>query len=405
MAKKTIRDIDMKGKRVIMRVDFNVPMDENRKVSDTTRIDAALPSIKAVLDGGASLILMSHLGRPKGAPNPKYSMAPVVEVLAARLGGTKVSMAPDCVGAEVESMAAALKPGEVLLLENLRFHAEEEGNDPAFSASLAKLADIYVNDAFGTAHRAHASTEGITKHMKTAVSGFLMEKELKFLGDAVSSPVRPLVAILGGSKVSSKIGVIENLMDKADSIIIGGGMTYTFAKALGKGIGSSIFTAADLPVAEGILKKAKEKGVELVLPLDDVVTNANIGDLLADPSKGDAAETLVIEGDVPDGWSGVDIGPKTVTRIESILDKAGTVVWNGPMGVFEIDKFAAGTNAVANKLAGIKATTIIGGGDSVAAVNKAGLADKMSHVSTGGGASLEFLEGQTLPGVAALNDQ
>jgi len=404
MAKKTIRDIDMRGKRVIMRVDFNVPLNEKLEVSDATRIDAALPSIRAILDGGASLILMSHLGRPKGGPDPKYSLAPTVAVLAERLKGVKVSLAPDCVGPEAEKLAGALAPGEVLVLENLRFHPEEEANDPEFSRQLAKLAEIYVNDAFGTAHRAHASTEGITKFMPVAVSGFLMEKELKFLGDAVSSPVRPLVAILGGSKVSSKIGVIDNLMDKADSIIIGGGMTYTFAKALGRKIGNSIFTGEDLPIAERILAKAKEKGIELVLPCDDVITSSSIGDLLADPVKGASAETMVIEGDIPDGWAGVDIGPKTLARIDSILDKAGTVVWNGPMGVFEVKKFAEGTNAVARKLASIKATTVIGGGDSVAAVNKAGLAEKMSHVSTGGGASMEFLEGCVLPGVAALND-
>jgi phosphoglycerate kinase len=404
MAKKTIRDIDMRGKRVIMRVDFNVPLTENLEVRDATRIDAALPSIRTILDGGASLILMSHLGRPKGAPNPKYSLAPVVKVLSERLQGVKVSFAPDCVGPEVEKLASGLASGEVLILENLRFYAQEEANDPAFSQQLAKLADIYVNDAFGTAHRAHASTEGITKHMAVAVSGFLMEKELKFLGDAVANPVRPLVAILGGAKVSSKISVIESLMDKADSVIIGGGMTYTFAKALGRNIGSSMFVNEDLPVAEGILKKAKEKGIELVLPCDDVVTNMPIGEILEDTAKAESAETLVVEGDIPEGWAGVDIGPKTVAKIESILDKAGTVVWNGPMGIFEVPKFAAGTNAVAKKLADIKATTVIGGGDSVAAVKKAKLADKMTHVSTGGGASLEFLEGRTLPGVAALND-
>ena len=403
MAKKTIRDIDMRGKRVIMRVDFNVPLTETLEVRDATRIDAALPSIRAILAGGASLILMSHLGRPKGV-TPKYSMAPTVKVLTDRLPGVKVGFAPDCVGPEVEKLASALAAGEVLVLENLRFHDQEEANDPAFCQQLAKLADIYVNDAFGTAHRAHASTEGITKYMSVAVSGFLMEKELKFLGDAVSNPVRPLVAILGGSKVSSKIGVIEHLMDKADSIIIGGGMTYTFAKALGRNIGGSIFASEDLPVAEGILKKAKEKGIELVLPSDDVITNVSIGAILEDTAKAETAETRVVEGDVPEGWAGVDIGPKTIAHIETILDKAGTVVWNGPMGIFEVPKFAAGTNAVAKKLASVKATTVIGGGDSVAAVNKAKLADKMSHVSTGGGASLEFLEGRVLPGVAALND-
>jgi phosphoglycerate kinase len=404
MAKKTVRDIDLKGKRVIMRVDFNVPLDPNLAVSDATRIEAALPTIRYILDQGASLILMSHLGRPKGGPEAKYSMAPCVPVLAKHLG-REVKMAADCVGPEVEALAAALVPGSVLLLENLRFHKEEEGNDPAFCKQLAKLAEVYVNDAFGTAHRAHASTEGIAKCMPVAVSGFLLEKELKFLGEAVTNPVRPFVAILGGSKVSSKIGVITNLLDKADSIVIGGGMAYTFYKAQGLPIGTSLFTAEDLPVAEDVLAKAKAKGVELVLPVDNVVTDGDVGAMFKDASLADAAGVKTVGTEIPDGWAGVDIGPETVKLIGDILAKAKTVVWNGPMGIFEIARFAAGTNEVAKQLAAVDGTTVIGGGDSVAAVNKAGLADKMSHVSTGGGASLEFLEGRILPGVAALADK
>jgi len=403
MAKKTVRDADLAGKKVIMRADFNVPLNESRAITDTTRIDKALPTIEYILEQGASLILMSHLGRPKGEAKPELSLKPVAESLAAKLGCT-VTMAPDCIGDEVTKMATDLKAGEVLLLENLRYHKEETANDADFSAALGKLAEVYVNDAFGTAHRAHASTAGITAHMDTCVSGFLLEKEIKFLGDAVVSPEKPLVAILGGAKVSSKIGVITNLLDKADHIIIGGGMTYTFYKAQGKTIGTSLFTEEDLPVAKEILEKAAAKGVELVLPLDDMVSNANIGAMFKDPSLEASAETKIVEGGIPEGWAGVDIGPKTIEKINSILKDAKTVVWNGPMGVFEFEKFAKGTTDVAKKLAEIDGTTIIGGGDSVAAVNKFGLADKMTHVSTGGGASLEFLEGKELPGVAALDD-
>ena len=403
MAKKTVRDIELKGRKVIMRVDFNVPLNDKLEVTDDTRIVGALPTLKYVLEQGAALILMSHLGRPKGAPEDKYSLKPVAARLASLLG-REVQMAPDCIGDAVKKMAAALQPGQVLLLENLRFHKEEEGNEEGFCKELASLADVYVNDAFGTAHRAHASTEGITRFMKTAVSGFLLEKEIKFLGDAVTSPERPLVAILGGSKVSSKIGVITNLLDKADSIIIGGGMAYTFYKAQGRSIGSSLFTEEDLPVAKEILDKAKAKGVELVLPVDDLVTNGDVGAMFKDAALAAGATVKVVTGSIEAGWAGVDIGPESVNKISAILDKAKTVVWNGPMGIFELAPFAGGTNAVAKKLAGISAMTIIGGGDSVAAVNQFGLADKMTHVSTGGGASLEFLEGQVLPGVAALND-
>ena len=403
MPKKTIRDIDLNAKKVIMRVDFNVPLDENQNITDDTRIEAALPSIKYILEKGASLILMSHLGRPKGEVKSKLSLAPISKRLGEKLG-IDVAMAPDCIGDEVESLASKLSPGQVLLLENLRFHSEETKNDPDFSDQLAKLAEVYVNDAFGTAHRAHASTAGITKKMDVCVSGFLLEKEIKFLGDAVTNPEKPLVAILGGAKVSSKIGVIKNLLKKADSIIIGGGMSYTFFKAQGREIGKSLFTEADLPVAEGILKEASEQNVELVLPIDTVITDKDVGDMFDDPSIADSAETKIIEGDIPEDWEGVDIGPKTIEKIKGILTDARTVVWNGPMGVFEFEKFAAGTNAVAEYLAQINAMTIIGGGDSVAAVNKCGLADKMTHVSTGGGASLEFLEGKVLPGVDALDD-
>lgn len=403
MAKKTVRDIELKGRKVIMRVDFNVPLNDKLEVTDDTRIVGALPTLKYVLEQGAALILMSHLGRPKGAPEDKYSLKPVAARLATLLG-REVQMAPDCIGEAVKKMAAALQPGEVLLLENLRFHKEEEGNEEGFCKELASLADVYVNDAFGTAHRAHASTEGITRFMKTAVSGFLLEKEIKFLGDAVTSPERPLVAILGGSKVSSKIGVITNLLDKADSIIIGGGMAYTFYKAQGRSIGSSLFTEEDLPVAKEILDKAKAKGVELVLPVDDLVTNGDVGAMFKDAALAAGATVKVVTGSIEAGWAGVDIGPESIKKISAILDKAKTVVWNGPMGIFELAPFAGGTNAVAKKLAEINAMTIIGGGDSVAAVNQFGLADKMTHVSTGGGASLEFLEGQVLPGVAALND-
>ncbi|MCK5267406.1 MAG: phosphoglycerate kinase, partial [Spirochaetes bacterium] len=363
MPKKTIRDIDLNAKKVIMRVDFNVPLDENQNITDDTRIEAALPSIKYILEKGASLILMSHLGRPKGEVKSKLSLAPISKRLSEKLG-IEVTMAPDCIGDEVESLVSKLSPGQVLLLENLRFHSEETKNDPDFSDQLAKLAEVYVNDAFGTAHRAHASTAGITKKMDVCVSGFLLEKEIKFLGDAVTNPEKPLVAILGGAKVSSKIGVIKNLLKKADSIIIGGGMSYTFFKAQGREIGKSLFTEADLPVAEGILKEASEKNVNLVLPVDILVTDKDVGDMFDDPSIVDSAETKIVEGDIPDEWEGVDIGPKTIEMIKGILAESRTVVWNGPMGVFEFPNFAGGTIGICEALASLDdATTIIGGGD------------------------------------------
>lgn len=389
MAKRTLRDIDVKGKRVLMRVDFNVPI-ENGVVGDDTRIRAALPSIQHVLDHGGSLILMSHLGRPKGKVVESMRMKPVADYLA-NLLGRPVKTASDCVGPEAEAAAKSLKPGEVVVIENLRFHPEEEAGDDAFARKLASLGDVYVDDAFGTAHRAHASVSGVAKYLPAA-AGFLMEKELKYLGDMLARPERPFVAILGGAKVSDKVMVIDSLLSKCDSILIGGAMTYTFMKAQGKKTGDSLVEAERIDVAKEILSKA---GGKLVLPVDH---------LIAREVKA-GAETKVVEGDIPDGWKGVDIGPKTIRMYAEKITSAGTVVWNGPMGVFEIDDFARGTKAVAEACAQSKAVTIIGGGDSAAAVEKFNLADKMTHVSTGGGASLEFLEGQVLPGVAAIPDK
>ncbi len=403
MAKKTIRDIELKGKSVLMRADFNVPLNGDLQITDTTRIDKALPTIKYILEKGAKLILMSHLGRPKGEASDKFSLKNIVSTLSDKIG-KPVKMAPDCVGSDVEKMIAEMEAGDVLLLENLRFHAAEKNNEPEFCKSLAKLADVYVNDAFGTAHRAHASTTGIAKFVDSAVSGFLLEKEIKFLGDAVSVPKKPLVAILGGAKVSSKIGVIKNLLDKADTIIIGGGMTYTFYKAKGFTIGNSMFVEEDMAVATEVIKLAEEKAVNLLLPVDNLVTDSDVGSFFADVANVDKANTKIVDENIPDGFSGVDIGPKSIEMITDVLSDAKTVVWNGPMGIFEFEKFADGTNQIAKKLAEIDALTIIGGGDSVAAINKLGLGDKMTHVSTGGGASLEFLEGKELPGVMALDD-
>ncbi len=393
--KLTINDIDFQGKKVFCRVDFNVPFDESRQITDDTRIVAALPTIRHIIEGGGRLILASHLGRPKGSPNPKYSLAPVAPHLA-KLLGRKVVMAPDCVGAAVQSLAASLDQGDILLLENVRFHAGEEKNNPEFSEQLAALADIYVNDAFGSAHRAHASTEGITRFLQPAVAGFLMEKELRYLGQALADPRRPFVAILGGAKVSDKIPVIENLLDKVDSLIIGGGMAYTFLRAKGLQVGKSLVEEDRIDLSRGLLARAKEKGVTVLLPEDHVI---------AREFKADAAAKICTNADFPADWMALDIGPKTAADYAGALTGAGTIIWNGPMGVFEFDAFAQGTFAVARALADSGALTIIGGGDSVAAVNKAGLDDKMTHISTGGGASLEFLEGKTLPGVAALTDR
>jgi phosphoglycerate kinase len=393
MAKKTIRDVDWSGKRAIVRVDFNVPL-EGATITDDTRIRAALPTIAALREAGAAVVLMSHLGRPKGKRDPKYSLAPV----AARLGellGTAVPLQGDCVGPEVEAAARALRPGDVILLENLRFHAEEEANDPAFARQLATLGDVYVNDAFGTAHRAHASTEGIAR-LLPAVAGLLMERELDALGRALGSPARPFVTILGGAKVSDKIGVIENLLDKVDTLIIGGGMANTFLAAQGHRIGKSLNEPDKADLARELLARAQSRGVTLALPRDVVVA--------PEMTEGAPRRTVGIDA-VGDDVAIFDIGPETVEGYKGLLRGARTIVWNGPMGVFEVAPFAAGTRAVAEAVAASGAFTIVGGGDSVAALEDAGLADRISHVSTGGGASLEFLEGRELPGVAALSEK
>jgi phosphoglycerate kinase len=393
MAKQTIRDVNWQGKRAIVRVDFNVPL-EGAQITDDTRIRAAVPTIQALREAGAPVVLMSHLGRPKGKRDPKYSLAPV----AARLGellGVEVPLQPDCVGAGVEAAARALRPGDVILLENLRFHPEEEANDADFARQLAALGDVYVNDAFGTAHRAHASTEGIT-HYLPSVAGLLMERELDALGRALGEPEHPFVTILGGAKVSDKIGVIENLLGKVDALLIGGGMANTFLAAQGHPIGKSLNEPDKADLARELLARAQERHVTLALPLDVVI---------APQMTEDAPRRIVGIDDVPDDEAIFDIGPQTIEHYQMLLKNARTVVWNGPMGVFEIPPFAAGTRAVAEAVASSGAFTVVGGGDSVAAIEDAGLADRISHVSTGGGASLEFLEGRELPGVAALNDK
>jgi len=387
MEKLTVRDFDPQGKRVLMRVDFNVPMAEG-KVTDDKRIRASLPTIQYLLEQGASLILMSHLGRPKGGPDPEFSLKAAAEALAALLG-RPVAMAPDCVGPEVEKLAKGLKPGDVLMLENVRFHKEEEKNDPAFAKRLAAHGEVYVNDAFGSAHRAHASTEGVARHLP-AVSGFLMEQELEYLGRATANPERPYVAILGGAKISDKIAVIKNLLTRCDTLLIGGGMANTFLAARGYGMADSLVEADAVATAKEILGGAGDK---LKLPVDVVV---------ADRFDAGAASKVVDADKVPAGWRVLDIGPKTIAAFGEVIKGAKLVVWNGPMGVFEFPRFAEGTFAVARLLAEGSATTVIGGGDSASAVKKAGVAKKMTHVSTGGGASLEFLEGKELPGVTAL---
>ncbi len=422
MNKKTIDDVDLSGKKVIMRVDFNVPL-EAGKITDDTRIQAALPSIKTILDKGAALILMSHLGRPKGKVDPKLSLKVAADHLAELLG-QEVKMAPDCMGDEVKAMAAALETGGVLMLENTRFHAAEEGkvktdgmseaeaenakakmkaDQTAMAKALASLADVYVNDAFGTAHRAHASTAVVADHIDTAVAGYLMEKEIKYLGQAVASPAKPFIAIIGGAKVSGKLEVLENLMGKCDAILIGGGMAYTFKKAQGGKIGNSLCEEDLLDTALDTLKAAEAAGTRILLPVDDVLGDRNIFD--KDNPDAKNVETKLNEGDIPDGWWGYDIGPKTISRFEAEIKEAKTIVWNGPMGCFENDKLAAGTMAICAAVAASEAVSIIGGGDSVSAVNQSGKADEMTHISTGGGASLEYLEGKVLPGIACLDDK
>ena len=392
--KKTIEDISVAGKKVLVRCDFNVPLDENKNIVDENRIVGALPTIKYLVAQGAKVILCSHMGRPKGEFNMKYSLAPVAKRLSEHLG-KEVVMAEDVIGDSAKAAVAALKEGDVVLLENVRFHAEEEKNDPAFAKALADFAEIFVNDAFGTAHRAHASTAGVADYLP-AVSGYLIQKEIKFLGSAVANPERPFLAILGGAKVKDKIGVINSLLDKVDSLIIGGGMAYTFTKAQGGSIGDSLCDEERLGYCLEIIEKAKEKDVKLLLPVDTVI---------ADKYDNDANRDLVDESKIPDGWMGLDIGPKTVELFSAAVREAKTIVWNGPMGVFEMSNFAAGTTAIANACAETDAITVIGGGDSAAAVEVLGLGDKMSHISTGGGASLEFLEGLELPGIACLQDK
>lgn len=397
LTKKSVEDINVTGKRVLVRCDFNVPMEDGR-ITDDNRIVGALPTIKYLLAHNARVILCSHMGRPKGEFNPKYTLAPVAKRLSELLG-KDVALAADVVGPDAQAKAAALKDGEVLLLENVRFHKEEEKNDPAFAKQLASLAEIYVNDAFGTAHRAHASTAGVADYLP-AVCGYLIEKEISVMGGALNNPTRPFVAILGGAKVADKLKVIENLLTKVDTLIIGGGMAYTFLAAQGKGIGTSLYDAEKLDYCKDMLKKAEEKGVKLLLPVDTVVASA-----FPDPIDAPVETEIVCSSAIPADKMGLDIGPKTRELFAEAAKTAKTVIWNGPMGVFENDALAKGTIAVAAALAESDATTIVGGGDSAAAVEKLGFADKITHISTGGGASLEFLEGKELPGVACLLDK
>ena len=391
MNKKTVKDIDLKGKKVFVRCDFNVPMDKEQNITDNTRIVAALPTIKYLLEQNCKIILASHLGRPKGEVKPEFSLKPVAKELS-RLLDKEVIMANDVIGEDATSKAENLKEGEIMLLENVRFHREETDNDPEFAKKLASMAEIFVNDAFGAAHRAHASTAGIADYLP-AVSGFLIEKELTVLGNAINNPERPFMAILGGAKVSDKIGVIDSLLDKVDTLMIGGGMAYTFFKAQGYNVGNSLCEVDKTGLALEAMEKAKQKGVKLLLPVDTKVGKE---------FKPDTESKTVAWTEIPDDWEGFDIGEKTIAMFKEELKNAKTVIWNGPLGLFEFDQFAIGTNEIAKALSELDATTIIGGGDSGAAVEKAGLADKMTHISTGGGASLEFLEGKKLPGIECL---
>lgn len=400
MSKKSIANLsenDLSGKRVLVRVDFNVPLDDSLQITDDTRIRAALPTIQDLIKKGAKVILCSHFGRPKGKVNEKMRLTPAAKRLAELLG-QEVIICDDCIGDGVTAQINAMSNGQVAMLENVRFYAEEEANDPEFAKKLAANADVYVNDAFGTAHRAHASTEGVTHYLSPSVAGYLIEKELAYLQNAIDNPQRPLAAIIGGSKVSSKIGVIETLLDKCDKLIIGGGMIFTFYKARGLNVGKSLVEEDKLELAKTLEIKAKEKGVEFLLPTDVIV---------ADNFAPDANAQTVSIDNIPDGWMGLDIGPDSVKTFQTALESCKAAIWNGPMGVFEFDKFAAGTEAIAHTLANLTGqgvTTIIGGGDSVAAVEKVGVAEKMSHISTGGGASLELLEGKVLPGIEALDE-
>lgn len=392
MGKLSIRDLQFKGKRVLVRVDFNVPLDSNLKVTDDTRIREALPTIKYISDKGGKVILISHLGRPDGKVVDKLRMSPVAKKLE-ELIGKKINKVDDCIGDKVKSAISSMKDGDILLLENVRFYPEEEKNDPKFAKSLAELADIYVNDAFGTAHRAHASTVGVTKYVKQSAAGFLMEKEIKYLGMVLSNPKKPLIAIIGGAKISSKIDLLNNLLTRVDTLIIGGGMAYTFMKAKGISVGKSLVEEDKLEVAKEILNNAEKKNIPLLLPVDHVVAD-----------KKDAPTDIKVVTDIPDNYIALDIGPKTIEEFGKVIKKAKTIFWNGPLGLFEVDAFAKGTTSLAKVIAESKAVSVVGGGDSVSAIKKAGVSDKITHISTGGGASLEFIEGKELPGISALTD-
>ena len=395
MAKLFIEDMELKGKRVLVRVDFNVPLDENLNVTDDTRIRASLPTINYIIDNGGRAILMSHLGRPKGTLVEKMRLKPAAKVLE-KLIGRKVTALSDCIGKEVEDAVNQMGEGDVILLENLRFHKGEEANDEEFSQSLAKLADVYVNDAFGSSHRSHSSVVGVTKYIDKCAAGYLIQKEIKFLSETLTSPKRPFVAILGGAKISTKIGVIERLLNKTDALLIGGGMAFTFLKAMGKSVGSSLLEKDKIDIAGEIMSKAKERKVDFRLPEDYVI---------ADVLENDANIKIVDQDGIKEGWFGVDIGPRTIAVFSKVIDSAETIFWNGPLGVFEKPNFSKGTFSIARKIADSKAISMVGGGDSTSAINQAGLADKITHISTGGGASLEYIEKGELPGINALTDK